>query len=108
MTLREVAEVAYEVGKAVYSFGLLALGVVLVRAVPGVRQMGKDFTAALIAHAAALTLSAAREDKIAQIAADVAEIKAARVVDSDLLDRVYRALEQCEAERSGARARAVR
>jgi len=100
-------DVACKLGTAVYSAGLLAIGVQMLRAQPGVRRDMNAHATALSAHAAALTRSAASEDKIAQIAADVAEIKAARVVDSELLERVYRALEQLEAERSGARARAV-
>jgi hypothetical protein len=108
MTFREVVEVVGEVGKAVYSFGLLAIGVIVIRAIPGAREAAKSFTAALLRHAEALTRSATSEDKIDQIAADVAAIKAARIADPDLLDRVHRALEQCEAERSGPRAKVVR
>lgn len=101
-------EVVCRLATAVYSAGLLAIGFQMLRAQPGVRRDMSAHAAALTAHANALTLASERQDKLEQIAVDVAEIKAARVVDLDLLDRVYRALEQCEAERSGARARAVR
>jgi hypothetical protein len=108
MTFSEVVEVVGDVGKAVYSFGLLAIGAIAIRAIPGAREAAKSLTTALLRHAEALTRSATSEDKIDQIASDVAEIKKARVVDPALLERICRALEQHEAERSGARAKAVR
>ena len=92
-------EVACKIGTAVYSAGLLALGAQMLRAQPGVRRYMNAHATALSAHAAALTRSAASEDTIARIAADVAEIKATRIADPSLLDRVYRVLEQRETER---------
>lgn len=99
MTWLAAWEVVCDVGKAIYSIGLLAIGAQMLRAAPGMRRAMNALATASAQLAAAIMANAKDEAKLDQIAADVAEIKSARVADPSLLDRVYRALEQREAER---------
>lgn len=106
MTWAVVWDVLCDIGKAVYCVGLLAIGAQMLRVAPGMQRAMNALAAASVQLASAITKAAADEETLCQIAADVAEIKMARVPDPSLLERVYRALEKHEAEpRSRAEAR---
>ena len=79
-------EAAVEVGRAVYSGGLLALGVAALVVAPSAVRVLRDLTAALGATARALAAIAAERDAVERVEAAAVRIEAAAV----RLERVQR------------------
>lgn len=67
---------AYEIARAVYSFGLLALGVATLVALPTLLRVLREFTVALRSTAAALQSITADRDQIGRVEAAVGRVEA--------------------------------
>jgi len=61
------ADIAWELGRAVYSLGLLALGVMLLRALPAAGRVLRGLTVALSAAADGLKAFVAQGDALERI-----------------------------------------
>lgn len=70
-------DIVWEAARAIYSIGLLALGVVALRCVPPAVRVIRELTTALVSAVAGLRAFAAQRDEIAEIRESLRRIEAA-------------------------------
>lgn len=68
-------EAASEIGKAVYSYGLLAMGAIMILGAPIILSVLRDLTAALLAAAKSLHETAVDRTTLDQIKAKIDELE---------------------------------
>lgn len=68
-------EIVWEAGRAIYSIGLLALGVILIRSLPSAVRVLRELTNALVATADGLRAFVVQRDALEQIRDGVTRIE---------------------------------
>lgn len=86
--------VVWEVGRAVYSIGLLALGAVIVAGVPATIRVLRDLTKALTATAAGLHAQVVDRDELQQIREAIEKLERGQVNDRRTLGEIKVLLER--------------
>lgn len=81
-------EVVWEVGRAVYSIGLLALGVVLLRSLPHAVRVLRELTSALVATAEGLRAFVVQRDALEAIREGVERLEREQRAQGEALRRV--------------------
>lgn len=86
--------VAWEIGRGIYSLGLLALGAVIVAGVPTTVRVVRDLTKALSAIAAGLHAQIIDRDELQQIRAAVEKLENGQTEDRRTLGEIKTLLER--------------
>lgn len=89
-----MSEAAVEIGRAVYSVGLLILGAWVIASAPSAMRVLRDLTAALVATASGLRAVVADKETLDQLRLAVERVELAQAVDRKTLAEIKTGVER--------------